>query len=125
MFICVLGYSVFNIVTWYIDGKDSKKILDDLEDVVIENNDTVDDDKPFTVDFDKLKEKNNEVVAFVKVNGTDIEYSVVKHNDNSYYLTHSFDKSYNKYGWIFANYHNKFVFLLHLYISYLFYFHHH
>ena len=50
----------------------------------------------------------NDKVAFIKVYGTNIEYPVVKTNDNSYYLNHSFDKSPNGAGWPFANYLNKF-----------------
>ena len=44
----------------------------------------------------------------IKVNGTDIDFPVVKGTDNSYYLTHNFDKEKNKAGWIFADYRNKF-----------------
>ena len=49
---------------------------------------------------------NNDTIAWLKVNGTDIEYAVVKANDNSYYLDHNFEKEYNKAGWIFADYKN-------------------
>ena len=109
LFISALTYSIFNIVTWYIDGKSNKKIVEELNEIIEDKEEIISDENTiFNIDFDKLKEKNNEVVGFVKVNGTQIEYSVVKHKDNSYYLNHSFDKSYNKYGWIFANYENKF-----------------
>ena len=110
LFISVLIYSIFNIITWYIDGKNNKKIIEELNEIIIEDDEEIISDENITsnIDFAKLKEKNNEVVAFVKVNGTQIEYSVVKHSDNSYYLNHSFDRTYNKYGWIFANFENKF-----------------
>ena len=36
------------------------------------------------------------------------EYPVVKGSNNSFYLNHCFDKSYNSAGWIFADYRNKF-----------------
>ena len=54
-----------------------------------------------------LKEQNDETVAWLKVNGTNIEYPVVKTTDNSFYLTHSFDKSNNSAGWIFVDCRNK------------------
>ena len=60
---------------------------------------------PFlSVNFDELINKNNDTVAWIKVNGTDVNYPVVQTTDNSYYLTHAFDKSYNSSGWIFADY---------------------
>lgn len=108
LFISVFTYSAYNIVDWYLAGKKNEKITNEINDVIEVEEEIVDENTSLTVDLEKLKEKNNETVAFIKVNGTKIEYSVVKHNDNFYYLTHSFDKSYNKYGWIYANYENKF-----------------
>ena len=37
-----------------------------------------------------------------------MEYPVVRSTNNSFYLNHSFDKSKNLAGWIFADYKNKF-----------------
>ena len=110
LFISVFLYSTYNIISWYISGKNNEKIVNEFDDIIIEEDEEeiVDENTSISVDFDKLKEKNKESVGFIKVNNTKIEYSVVKHKDNFYYLTHSFDKSYNKYGWIFANYENKF-----------------
>lgn len=59
------------------------------------------------VDFTDLKNINNEVVAYLKVPGTSIDYSVVQHSDNDYYLRHSIDFSYNIAGWIFMDYRNN------------------
>ena len=59
------------------------------------------------VDFSKLKSINNDVKGWIKVEGTNINYPFVQTSDNSYYLTHSFDKSYNKAGWIFLDYRNS------------------
>ena len=58
------------------------------------------------VDFSKLKNINNEIKGWIKVEGTNINYPFVQTNNNSYYLTHSFDKSYNKAGWVFMDYRN-------------------
>ncbi len=58
------------------------------------------------VDFSKLKEKNSDTIAWIKVNGTNINYPIVKTTDNDYYLNHSFDKTYNDAGWIFMDYRN-------------------
>lgn len=109
LFGMVLIYSIYNIFNWYIDGKDNKKIEEEIKKIIVEDEEEIiDENKLNDVNLEALRSKNNEVVGFIKVNGTNIEYSVLKHKDNSYYLTHSFDKSYNKYGWIFANYENRF-----------------
>lgn len=45
--------------------------------------------------------------GWIKINNTDINYPVVQSNNNTYYLTHGFDKSYNSSGSIFADYKNN------------------
>lgn len=56
------------------------------------------------VDFKDLLEKNDETVAWIKINNTNVNYSVVKHNDNEYYLKHDFNKKSNINGWIYADF---------------------
>ena len=41
------------------------------------------------------------------MSGTNVNYPFVQTNNNEYYLTHSFDKSYNNAGWIFLDYRNN------------------
>jgi len=52
--------------------------------------------------------KNSETVAWLQVNGTKVNYPVVQHDDNSYYLEHDFYKRKTAVGWIFADYRNNF-----------------
>ena len=103
MLICllVLVYSLYNIVMWYIDNKKNESIKEEIKEI-IENN-----SEDNTIDFSTLKEKNKEIVAYLKVNNTNIDYVVVKGSDNSYYLKHNLYKENNRAGWIFMDYHNK------------------
>lgn len=50
--------------------------------------------------------KNPETVAWIQVNGTNVNYPVVQHNDNNYYLEHDFYQRKTNIGWIFADYRN-------------------
>ena len=91
--IVLLFFSGTKIVIWYMNNQNNKKISDEIAEFV-----TVDEtkeDEKYAVDFEKLKEKNSDVVAWLKVNGTNIETTVVKTTDNDYYLTHNFNKEYN------------------------------
>lgn len=58
------------------------------------------------IDLDELKNTNDETVGWIQVNNTNINYPIVKHNDNEFYLNHQFDKSYNTSGWVFMDYRN-------------------
>jgi sortase B len=55
-----------------------------------------------------LKEINSDVVGYLTVNNTRIDYPVVKTNNNDYYLTHNLNKKSNSAGWIFMDYRNNF-----------------
>lgn len=61
-----------------------------------------------SVDFSDLIAKNNETVGWIKVNNTNVNYSVVQHSDNEYYLRHDFNKKYNINGWVYADYRDDF-----------------
>lgn len=61
-----------------------------------------------SVDFKKLLEQNNETVGWIKVNNTNVNYSIVQHNDNEYYLKHDFNKRYNINGWVYGDYRDDF-----------------
>ena len=59
------------------------------------------------VNFNELKQINSNTKGWIQVNGTNINYPFVQAKDNKYYLTHSFDKSYNSAGWVFLDYRNN------------------
>lgn len=119
-FICV-----FMISKWYVqnlkinylnnDILESTEILEKENDEIIdkENYIPTSSDKYsnisfMSVNFKELIEKNDETVAWIKVNNTNVNYSVVKHNDNEYYLKHDFSKKYNINGWVFGDYRDNF-----------------
>lgn len=59
------------------------------------------------VDISKLKEINDSTRGWIQVGGTNINYPFVQGIDNSFYLTHSFDKKANEAGWVFMDYRNN------------------
>ena len=106
-FTALLIYSGTKIVIWYMNNQNNKKISDEIAEFVTVDETKEDNEEKYVVDFEKLKEKNLDIVAWLKVNGTNIETTVVKTTNNDYYLTHNFNKEYNSAGWIFADYKNK------------------
>ena len=57
--------------------------------------------------FEELSNINNETVGWLTVNNTKVNYPVVQHTDNDYYLKKDFNKKTNSYGWIFMDYRNN------------------
>ncbi len=120
--IVIIGCLIY-IGYWYLENKRNSDMIKNLTESSIK--DTVyidvrvtdsseDSDENvikipvYELDFDKLFAVNNNTVGWIKVPNTTIDYPVAKHSDNSFYLNHSFDKSWNSAGWIFADYRNKF-----------------
>ena len=106
----VLICSGFKLYFWYEDKKSNDETIEQLKNNVKLEKIKTDNsnNEKYIVDFKKLKSENNDVVAYIKVNNTNIEYPIVKTSNNNFYLNHSFDKSKNSRGWIFADYKNKF-----------------
>ena len=49
------------------------------------------------IDWDYLKSVNEDIIAWIEIEGTNINYPILKAKD-VYYLKHSFDKKYNSNG---------------------------
>lgn len=57
----------------------------------------------FKVDWEALKKKNDQIIAWILIPDTDISYPVVQGEDNDFYLTHTFEKKENYAGAIFMD----------------------
>ena len=125
----LLIISIIDIINWKLDSNKIKNQIEKIEDIV-EIKEVIDNDKveiiepveeipqfdPYwdyikmnliNVDFNELKNINYDTKGWIQVNGTNINYPFVQAKDNKYYLTHSFDKSYNGGGWVFLDYRNN------------------
>lgn len=101
-----VSVSIFNIFIHEYNSIKTNELSNNISSYV--TIDKTSQEEGYNVDLGKIKEINSDTVAWLKVNGTTIEYPVVKYNDNDFYLSHSFDKKYNKAGWIFADFRNTF-----------------
>lgn len=124
-----LNISIYNIIKWKLDSNKTNEEINtiqenaNIEEVqdnkgteIIKQAKKIPKENPYwdyikmnmiDVNFDNLKKINSDVVGWIKVNGTNINYPFVQSKDNKYYLTHSFNKSYNNAGWVFLDYRNN------------------
>ena len=69
-----------------------------------EVNQTTSESQPKSlINFDDLKRMNKETVAWITMDGTNIDYPVAQGVDNEYYLKHTFDLKENSCGSIFVD----------------------
>ena len=120
----VIIFTVYKLFFWKHDSiktnEQIKNIISDNEvsEVIIKNNiasgSVTNNSNYFNyldVDFTKLLKQNSDVKGWVKVNNTNINYPFVQTDNNDFYLKHSFDKSRNSAGWVFADFRNNFSYL--------------
>ncbi len=78
----------------------------------IAHNETVDDDQKPNVDeginWDELKKINDEIVGWIQIDNTVIDYPVLWHKaddmNSQYYLSHNYKGGYDSFGSIFLDY---------------------
>lgn len=121
--------SGIDLINYFIDTNKTNDEIKEIEDAVkieevpdseateiIEQTEDIPKDNPYwdyikmnliNVNFDELLKINNETKGWIKVNGTNINYPFVQTDNNDYYLTHSYNKSYNQAGWVFMDYRNS------------------
>lgn len=120
--ILLILFSSYNLFIWFNDKNKNNQLqqelkgISNLDNTSSVNNETninsIEKDSDFLqINFNELLEKNEDTVAWIKIDGTNIDYAVVQSNDNEYYLNHSFDKSSNKAGWIFSDFRNNLKYL--------------
>ncbi len=56
--------------------------------------------------IEDLRKEYPSIVGWIRVGGTEIDYPIVKGNDNDYYLNHNYKDEYNVFGAIFMDYRN-------------------
>ncbi len=120
--------SGIDLINYFIDTNNTNEEIKNIEDAVkieevpdnenteiIEQKEQIPKNNPYwdyikmnliSVNFDDLLKINNETKGWIQVNGTNINYPFVQTSNNDYYLTHSYDKSYNQAGWVFMDYRN-------------------
>lgn len=112
--LCVFIFSAYNIYKYLSEENANKKLNNDLmEKAIIEtpndNNDNAQENEnilPISVDFSVLKQENEDIVGWLYLEDSPINYPVVQSNDNDYYLRRLVNGEYNIAGSLFMDYRN-------------------
>ena len=80
--------------------KEESKLLNTIE---IEETEVTEKKTERMLQVEKLRQENSDIVGWVEIEGTNINYPVLQGDDNSYYMTHNYKKEENTYGSIFLD----------------------
>ena len=87
------------------EAKEESKLLNDIdiEEDIIESNRKINisEETERMTKIKKLQEENSDIVGWIEIEGTNINYPVLQGKDNEYYLTHNYEKKKSEKGSIF------------------------
>lgn len=94
----VFLYLAFNEAKYSIDTKEKNKAI---REVVV----TEDENKPLNrkIDFHKLKNENKDIVAWIYIPGTTVDYPILIGDTNEEYLYKDLEGNYNPLGSLFSD----------------------
>lgn len=122
--LCVLvalgsGFLVFRDLNQYAESKDAYRDLagyvevpeqtaspESAPDPTEPKRDDTDIVLP-SVDFETLRENGPDIIGWLSLPDTVLNYPVTQTDNNEYYLNHLYDGAYNKVGCLFADYENR------------------
>ena len=96
--------SLYVLIKNQLEDKANNELVEQLiEDVIVEKEveDESTQEDTLSIDWNKLKEINEDIIAWIKIEGTNINYPILK-DKNLYYLKHSYNKQWNSNGSIFV-----------------------
>lgn len=100
--ICIitLGIVSYILINDNLENNSNKQDIEELiDDVFIQDIDTT--EEPI-IDWNYLKSINKDIICWIEIEGTEINYPILKDSVNLYYLKHNYLKNYNSNGSIFT-----------------------
>ena len=106
IFIIVFSSCLYLLLKDYFELKENNEATEELiEDVIQENPVT----EELSIDWEHLKSINPDIIGWIEIKDTKINYPILQDNNSLFYLKHSYDKRYNSNGSIFTTNTNPFT----------------
>lgn len=97
LLICSIAVSSYFLYKNLKEDKKQEDIFEEIKDIAEENN--INEEKQDNIDMQKLYGINNDIVAWVRIENTNIDYPVMQTKDTpNYYLRKNFYKQYSYLG---------------------------
>ena len=115
IFLIVFFFSLHHIVFWYQDNQKTDEQIKKLQNIVKINEpknsittELLDDSRYsnvdlLSIDFTNLLTINEEIVGWIEIPDTNINYPVLQGTDNEYYINHNYKHEKTSKGSIFLN----------------------
>lgn len=105
IFVCGISYIGIYFYNDYKNKKANENILPEIE-IDVEEKEEIKIEETKTermLQLEELQKENNEIVAWLEIEGTNINYPILQADDNDYYLTHNYKKEKVNGGSLFLD----------------------
>lgn len=102
VFTVILITSIYFLMREFLAYKESDNESKELAQEVIISEENEENEEKVKVDWKKLEDINKDIVGWIKIEGTHIDYPILQDNTKLQYLTKSFNGKYNVNGSIFT-----------------------
>lgn len=100
---CVLLGTMGYLVNYFVESLIQQYQISNAAKVWDDDNSMDKNANGIFIGFESLLEKNKDVKAWMKINGTNINNPVYQTNNNDYYIDHDMNKSPSRYGALFID----------------------
>lgn len=104
IFMGVIGIKILKGLNEYSAGTDT---YTEIRNIAVRNEESQTGSR---IDFEALRAVNEDVIGWLTLNNSVIDYPVVKGYDNDYYLNHLYTGEWNSLGTLFVDYRNSDLF---------------
>ncbi len=99
--VVIFCYSSYQVIIWLKSDQQIKKLENGLFTEVV--SEVGEEQKRTTIDFDKLQSVNTDIIAWIKIDDTHINYPIMQGESDEYYLRKDVNKEYSISGSIFVD----------------------
>lgn len=104
LFIIIFIISIFCIIYYFYNAnkqkKEYKEILNNIE---IDTTEVIEQKSEKMLQLEELQKENEEIIGWLEIEGTNINYPVLQSKDNDYYLIHNYKKEKSSTGSLFLD----------------------
>lgn len=108
-FLIIFLFAFINLFRWFMYNKKTANLKEDMIQTAFTTE--TENTEENSINFEELKKVNSDIIAWIKIENTEINYPIVKTTDNEYYLHRDINKKYNTCGWVFMDYKNSVDFI--------------
>ena len=103
VFVVTLIISSYYLVKDFLEYKSSNDDNKELvKDVINYTDNKEEKEDKIMINWDRLYEINKDIIGWIKIENTNINYPILKDDENLKYLKHSYNEKYNNNGSIFT-----------------------